>query len=289
MSQAKNIMAVNTSHKYAKIRSECESVFLKQRPEQHNHVLTNVSAVCKTNIAACKTCWYDTEPLDPSKPVVSVPVAYNKTLRQYLTTGVFCSYQCAFAYICDWRVSAGRARLDCVNMLMTMWRATGRKDMLRPAKHWSVLKKFGGVIDIDEYRQHDAAPNNWTATLPADTRLIHAGYTSFLFDDTPVVPRSKADEPKEVPTIAVPDISKLKELSDEDKKRLAGQKLPMKPRHRRLTAYNKKQTPNDMARAAKRKTDESMFEVNRAKKKTKTDAFKNMLGIKTISDQPKKK
>lgn len=76
----------------------------------------------------------------------------HDTSPYYETDGVFCSFNCCFAFIRDNRHDP---RYMSSAMLLHHLYATTQpvKQQLHPAPHWRLLQEYGGPLTIDEFRK----------------------------------------------------------------------------------------------------------------------------------------
>lgn len=142
--------------------------------EYKQSILSSTNDVVKsTNIA----CWHCTHTFKHAPK--TVPVNYNKTKHTFEVVGVFCSWGCAKTWM--------STRVEYNTPIKRMWLyEMARKhygydeDVIYPAPDPWVLKKFGGSLSIEEFRQMSKMDYNETIRpplLPACMAFVH-GTTS---------------------------------------------------------------------------------------------------------------
>ena len=95
----------------------------------------------KTDIA----CWWCTYQFK-TVPCFIPEKMYNKT---YYVFGCFCSYNCALAYILD--MKDGRTHIR-TSLLKNLHKTIFEKEHIECAPPREILKKFGGIITIEDFR-----------------------------------------------------------------------------------------------------------------------------------------
>lgn len=95
----------------------------------------------------CWWCKYSFE-----NEAVGFPLKYNTVMSFWEMFGFFCSYECALAYNND----KPNKNVSVDSNLFSILKCTFRdyKDVIKPAQHWSILEKFGGTMEIDEFRSN---------------------------------------------------------------------------------------------------------------------------------------
>ena len=95
-------------------------------------------------------CWHCCHPYDNIS--VHMPFEYNRKLDLFSTQGDFCSWMCTKAYAKECHpIHFGRISENITTMRRKMEEKTVNT---KCAPHKSVLKSFGGTIDIDEFRSN---------------------------------------------------------------------------------------------------------------------------------------
>ena len=94
-------------------------------------------------------CWWCCHGFD-SMPI-SVPLKYNKTKDSFQLVGAFCSFSCCKAYILE---SHNTSPTIISNLkLMSKKMGLNYKDKIIPAPPRRLLKVFGGIMSIEEFRE----------------------------------------------------------------------------------------------------------------------------------------
>lgn len=85
------------------------------------------------------SCWWCAFPFDGFR--LGLPIGYVDS--KFKVVGTFCSFNCILAFGCN-------RSLVC-SMYKRLTGNTGRLDV-KKAPHYSLLKKFGGTMEIDQFR-----------------------------------------------------------------------------------------------------------------------------------------
>lgn len=130
-------------------------------------------------------CFYDTYEIPIADEVVRCPVDFNgKTMT---VSGTFCSEACVLAYIRDGRAGP-RAQQHGATWLTAMrrWRdclgppVVPKDDFIDAALHYTVLDRFGGPMNIEEYRDRGKPRSSYrrhiTYVFPEHFRIVPSGY-----------------------------------------------------------------------------------------------------------------
>ena len=117
----------------------------------NNNLYNNVSKIITHNINCDKNtkCWWCRNSFD--SPAVQLPDDYyNDT---FYCIGHFCSFSCCKSYNQDnVNTLLISKRESLLNLLYFM---TYKKyDEIIPAPHWTVLKDYGGILSINEFRKN---------------------------------------------------------------------------------------------------------------------------------------
>lgn len=135
---------------------------IKKQLESLNFIHDKKIKLDKTNIS----CWWCTYNFDC--PPCFIP---DRSIENtYYVFGCFCSYNCALAYNIDMKDSKVKTRTA---LLKTIYRKMFGYNDLRKAPQRETLKKFGGLLDIDEFRDSTLIDNKkYLMNLPPMTSLI---------------------------------------------------------------------------------------------------------------------
>lgn len=115
--------------------------------EMNKNSCTKVHKILLNNECKNISCWWCKHEFDT--PVVSLPESYYD--RKYYTIGCFCSYNCALSFNMDLSDDKTWLRTSLLNKLY--YDTYNSYSKITPAPSWFILKKFGGILDIDEYRK----------------------------------------------------------------------------------------------------------------------------------------
>lgn len=108
----------------------------------------------KTNIH----CWWCTFEFDTHP--VGIPRKYDKKKNVFSVIGCFCSFSCVLAFVYDTRHNSQSLTESCtLDFITTMYRKVSGdtsvglvKNKLKPSPSRFTLKKFGGNLSIEEFR-----------------------------------------------------------------------------------------------------------------------------------------
>lgn len=115
-------------------------------------------------------CWWCTEAL-PHTPCIHFPMKYDSMLDRFQTVGNFCSWECAKAYGKDLKHCRNG---EMISFLSMMYRRAhgGHYDTIYAAPSRLALKKFGGVMTIEEFRACRGKPAP-SVYFPNDIQIYH--------------------------------------------------------------------------------------------------------------------
>jgi len=126
---------------------------LKEKIKQLNHELETYKNIDDKNFVSLNSkkkskCWWCKHTFDC--PKVELPEIYfNKTFH---CIGQFCSYNCAKSYSIDLNDENVFKRNS---LLQYKYKLTYKEDIeIKPAPSWKVLKEFGGILSIEEFRKN---------------------------------------------------------------------------------------------------------------------------------------
>lgn len=117
-------------------------------------------------------CWWDTCPILAGFAVSCV--VESRGPRRFEMEGLFCDDSCAMAY--GRRHQSERVQRQSEFYQRRLLRALGRDDLARttrPAKHWSTLTKFGGELEIEQFRNRQYMPDTETHFSSGGVMLAH--------------------------------------------------------------------------------------------------------------------
>lgn len=98
------------------------------------------------------SCWWDCHPFD-SHPI-GVPIKYDDKKDIFKVFGCFCSFNCMYAYVLNnYKEKIYRADINFMYKKVTGDDSFGMvSDKISPAPDKAILKKFGGCLTIEQFR-----------------------------------------------------------------------------------------------------------------------------------------
>lgn len=104
-------------------------------------------------------------------PVI-IPISYDAYKNLYTCEGHFCSPECALAYIyADNRLSES-TKWSRHSLLRHLYSDLYKDRMLSPAPPRTLLRMFGGPLDIEQYREYTYGDNNIVLSDLHPVRLL---------------------------------------------------------------------------------------------------------------------
>jgi len=105
---------------------------------------------CPSHTDVC--CFWCTHSFDT--PPVSIPIRYKRTTTEekFLVSGVFCSWNCAKAYAID-------QRMITTTLISMLCHRMGGPLAVKSAPPRCVLRRFGGYMTIEEFREYSITVN----------------------------------------------------------------------------------------------------------------------------------
>jgi hypothetical protein len=101
----------------------------------------------KTNLC----CYYDTEQFESSP--IGIPIKYIPNNKIFSVDGIFCSFNCCLSYIKQH--SSDDLYRESISLLYILYENLIGSSIpkIHPSPDWKLLKKFGGPLDINEFRK----------------------------------------------------------------------------------------------------------------------------------------
>ncbi len=93
-------------------------------------------------------CWYCRNYFNG--PPVRLPENYFK--GKFICTGNFCSYNCAMSYNINLNDEKTSLRNSLINLLYQ--KTYNNNELIKPSPSWQVLKEYGGILSIEEFRNN---------------------------------------------------------------------------------------------------------------------------------------
>ena len=101
-----------------------------------------------------------------------LPVSYDAYKNVYTCEGHYCSPECALSYLYKQVQTSDTVRWNRHTLLRDMYAAMYRHRDLSMAPPRSVLRLFGGPLDIAQYRAYTSSVNNMVASELPPVRLM---------------------------------------------------------------------------------------------------------------------
>jgi hypothetical protein len=112
-------------------------------------------------------CWWCKHSIPDCYHPIGCPIKFNsetKITQEYFDTdGIFCSFNCCLAYANDLSIYNIRYRESGALILLLykkIFNQSPFKGSLKAAPDWRLLKMFGGILSIDEFRNSFQTLNN---------------------------------------------------------------------------------------------------------------------------------
>lgn len=97
-------------------------------------------------------CWWCCH--QPHGDILQMPIAYNRQTDAFVLRGTYCSWECMKAHVSE-RSSEHQRGIINGNIMLLRQRMYGRGSVrCTPAPHFSRLRRFGGDMEIGEFRKH---------------------------------------------------------------------------------------------------------------------------------------
>ena len=114
-------------------------------------------------------CWWCCHPFEGEE--VHLPYKHDELRNKFLTTGIFCSWNCVKAFALG-KYGINRGGIICQNITLYRKRLYGKTVKTSPAPDRYALKAFGGTMTIEEFR-NVTADNFPTVSYPNESHLLH--------------------------------------------------------------------------------------------------------------------
>jgi hypothetical protein len=144
-----------------------------------------LSSSSSSSSSSAVVCWWDSHPFVGK--FVGCPCKFHeRRSKTYEFVGCFCSWNCAIAYGMRY-LSQNQSRFlgTWIRHLRSQIGDKSIPERLVPAPHWSILKRFGGFMDIATYRSlhcMDLRLSVW----PEHMHIMHTGFDCFI--ECPYIP-----------------------------------------------------------------------------------------------------
>lgn len=124
-------------------------------------------------------CYYCTHKFE--NKIIGLPTYYDPRKKLFKLFGVFCSYECAFAFG-QRKSHSHRTKMFCGSWLLKLRKIVHKiayATPLRPAPHWCRLQRFGGDLSIQEFRSQQVRLEKVIAQ-PCDFLRVPFGFDIFF-------------------------------------------------------------------------------------------------------------
>ena len=157
---------INNNPVFAEDTENIDNLIIKLKYEENNNdVMLSINDIDNNfdkNKNNCELCWNCCHAFNNN--IIGLPIRYNN--NRFYTVGDFCSLECATRYAYD-NYNNIYEIINIINLYNNIISNNNIKINMAPNK--LVLKKFGGNIDIDEYRSNNNN-NIYNINLPI---IIH--------------------------------------------------------------------------------------------------------------------
>ena len=169
----------------------CSDIVYNTSIKTYVHLRTREEEISKD---VC--CFYDCHPIN-GKPI-GLPKKRNED-GSFKVWGYFCSYECARSFVTDNNTYCNQGKEFSLLALMGI-KTHGIHFRLNRAPDKFLLKKFGGPLEIDEWRKENLSSRLWILKTPETERTFLA-YECYLNHESsktikPITKTTKEREPK---------------------------------------------------------------------------------------------
>ena len=140
-------------------------------------------------------CFYDCHKITGTP--IGLPKKRNPITGAFTVWGYFCSLECARSFVTENRTACNQDKELSLLALMGI-KTHGINFRLNKAPDKFLLKKFGGPLEIDEWRKEIQSSRLWILRIP-DTERTYMAYECFL-NHTTSKERQYDSKPKEKET-----------------------------------------------------------------------------------------
>ena len=167
----------------------CSENVYNTAPKTYVHLRTNEEEISEE---VC--CFYDCHPIK-GQPI-GLPKKRNNN-GSFTVWGYFCSYECAKAFVQE-NQSTSRQDKELSLLALMGIKTYGIHFRLNRAPNKLLLKKFGGPLEIDEWRKENQSSRLWVLKLPQTERtfLAYECYLNHSSSKTSVHQNPKTKESK---------------------------------------------------------------------------------------------
>lgn len=126
-------------------RNTVHNKFIKPYKRKEYININNGNWVRQTNVK----CWWCSYTFDNTP--CGIPLEYCDDSKEYKQFGCFCSFNCSLAYIIKFIEDRKYEKSALLHMMFQ--KIFGRTERISPAFPREILKDYGGILNIDEYRE----------------------------------------------------------------------------------------------------------------------------------------
>tara|TARA_B100001059_G_C17814607_1_gene574358 strand:- start:1355 stop:1993 length:639 start_codon:yes stop_codon:yes gene_type:complete len=169
---------INNNPVFAEDTENIDNLIIKLKYEDNdNNIILSINDIDTDNNFNkkknnCELCWNCCHQFN--KNIVGLPIRYNN--KRFYTVGDFCSLECAARYAYD-NYNNIYEIINIINLYNNIILNNNSKINMAPNR--LVLKKFGGNINIDEYRNNNKN-NIYNINLPI---IIHLNKNISKYED----------------------------------------------------------------------------------------------------------
>lgn len=103
---------------------------------------------------------------------VVIPISYDAYKNMYTCEGHFCSPECALAHVYSDNRLSESTKWNRHSLIRTLYSDLYKDHMLSPAPPRTLLRMFGGPLDIEQYREYTYGDNNIVLSELHPIRLL---------------------------------------------------------------------------------------------------------------------
>jgi len=161
-------LPADSSTNYSEILHEVENSHVSERfgSDTMREILTRTKTPTYSGSTACFWCCH---PFSWKASVL--PISYDAYENMYTCEGHFCSPECAMAYLYAEPNLPDVTRWTRHALLSDLYRSLYKEKELTPAPPRSVLRMFGGTLDIAQFREYISCSDDIVAVQLPPLRL----------------------------------------------------------------------------------------------------------------------
>ena len=163
-----NYSEISQSAEYSEILQSVETSHIGERfnTETMKEILSRTKSPTYWEAAACMWCCHGF-----AWRACVLPISYDAYENMYTCEGHFCSPECALAYLYnDIRIS-DVTRWNRHALLNDLYRSLYKDRIITPSPHRHMLRMFGGLLDIQQFREYISNSEDMVAVQLPPLRL----------------------------------------------------------------------------------------------------------------------